>query len=383
MRQWTLPLSLLLCPVQVAAGQDRPARTDSADFEIIVNQAEDKELAWEFEEIYRLGSQDSGPEAFFQVNSRLVAVDGAGTINVLDPTNHTVSQFSATGDHVNSFGAEGGGPGEFRFPIQVVVDAAGNVAVLDVGKRALVRFAADGSDLAEVSIAHLGVNRGLAIWGDSVLMGIRHSPTPTGTVVDLTLMTEADTVVVASHLEPPSRPQEYVECGVRITLPPVFAKTLVWRHSGSTIALSKDIGYVIELHDDGRVLSIRRPIETLSASEQLASKEFGPGYELGIGQSRTCLIPTDELIEQAGMAEAVPSIRDLALAPDGFLWVNRWRFDDEERKTDIFTPEGAYVGTLAGDHPFPIAFLPNGDLLASEVDDFDVQRLVAYRVIQD
>jgi hypothetical protein len=195
-------------------------------------------------------------------------------------------------------------------------------------------------------------------------------------------MTESDTLALASHIEPPSRPQEYVECGVRITLPPVFAKLLVWRQSGSTIALSTDADYVIELHGDGGVLSIRRPIETMSASVRLASKEYGPGYELGVGQSRTCLIPIDELIEQAGMAEAVPSIRDIAVAPDGSLWVKRWQFDDEEPKTDIFDPEGAYVGTLTGDHPFPVAFLPNGDLLAAETDDFDVQRLVAYRVIQ-
>jgi hypothetical protein len=40
----------------------------------------------------------------------------------------------------------------------------------------------------------------------------------------------------------------------------------------------------------------------------------------------------------------------------------------------------SYLGTLAPDSPFPVAFLADGRLIALEADTFDAPRMVAYAV---
>ena len=50
---------------------------------------------------------------------------------------------------------------------------------------------------------------------------------------------------------------------------------------------------------------------------------------------------------------------------------------------DVFDASGEYIGTLEGQHPFPVAFLPNGDLLAVEKDEWDVERVVRYKIMKD
>ena len=129
-------------------------------------------------------------------------------------------------------------------------------------------------------------------------------------------------------------------------------------------------------------MSVRRRIAIRKATPDLARRELGDGMPLGIGRGRTCVIPTAALIEQRGLAVEVPAIRDLALTADGSLWVKRWRFEDEPSKTDIFDPDGGYIGTLTSEPRFPIGFLPDGRFLSVATDEVDVQRLVVYRIVE-
>ena len=376
-------VSALVCAVP-CFGQTPPSRTDSAGISIVLNQDQDVELGWRFAERFRLGGEEEGPEAFYRVWVGLVATAADGTITVLDGDNYRVVQFSSDGEHLRSFGGEGEGPGEFSFPIQVVVDQSGLVAVHDVRKRALVPFDLDGQPLPEVTVAGIGLMRHIAIDGDSLFYEVRGRPRADGTrLLDVNLAVGADTSVVASSVEPPSTSQMFQDCGVSISLAPVLSNALSWRYSGRRLAFYTGPSYTVEILAPESRTSLRRGIPVRRATEALARRSLGEGMKLGVGASRTCLIPAADLIEQAGIAETVPSISDLALAPDGTLWVKRWTFPDEPQLIDIFDSEGVYVGTLVGPKPFPLAFLPNGDVLAAETDDVGLQRLVVYSVSRD
>ena len=61
---------------------------------------------------------------------------------------------------------------------------------------------------------------------------------------------------------------------------------------------------------------------------------------------------------------------------DGGLWVQRYTAGEEPGAIDLFDSGGGYVGTIEDGTIFPIAFLPDGRMLTSEINEMDVERLV-------
>jgi hypothetical protein len=88
---------------------------------------------------------------------------------------------------------------------------------------------------------------------------------------------------------------------------------------------------------------------------------------------------SSKVVDQRGVAEVVPSIRRLALRPDGTLWVQRFAVRGDPETIDVFAAGGEYVGTLPAGSPFPEAFFPDGRFAALEKDDLDVDHVVVYR----
>jgi hypothetical protein len=98
------------------------------------------------------------------------------------------------------------------------------------------------------------------------------------------------------------------------------------------------------------------------------------------GGAVECRIPASDIVETRGIAERVPTIFQMRMAPDGALWVDRQPARAEERRIDVFDPDGVYLGTLPPDAPFPAAFTREGHPVVVERDDFDLPYLVVYRV---
>ena len=79
---------------------------------------------------------------------------------------------------------------------------------------------------------------------------------------------------------------------------------------------------------------------------------------------------------QQGFAPYLPAIGQVAIAPDGGLWVERYGVGDGPHTIDVFDAAGRYSATLPEGAPFPVGFLPGGRILVSERDAVDVERLV-------
>ena len=112
--------------------------------EIIDLPGEDRWLAADFEEVYRVGSLD-GPE--WEQFGRIfdVAFDGAGNVYLLDIDAMTVLVVNREGGFVRTVGREGDGPGEFNFPRQLAVTEGGRVVVGDIPRhRAFQMYDSDG-----------------------------------------------------------------------------------------------------------------------------------------------------------------------------------------------------------------------------------------------
>jgi len=110
-------------------------------------------------------------------------------------------------------------------------------------------------------------------------------------------------------------------------------------------------------------------------------REFGEGEPLMIG-SRRCTIPAEELVEHRGFSELIPTTSQIALAPDGYLWVQREVVGEPTGPIDIFDDTGEYVGTLPAATPWPLAFGSDNRMLVLKTDDLDVQRVLVYSIVR-
>jgi hypothetical protein len=364
-------------------GDHGAVRSDSAGVTVVVNTASDRPLAWSLTQRLKLGGDDDGPQAFYQVSRPLVSFDDQGGLYVLNRQASQVVKFSADGEFEFAVGSEGGGPGEFLRPRGVAAAADGGFLVFDSGKDRFVTFGRDGTADTEI-VAEGAMPQFLA--RDTFLLTHHYRYSRTGYREHLQLTDGSDTLLVA-RTEAEVRSFRYESCGTLIgsMAPVIFAPELVWHgHKGGS-AVNSEPGYVVNVYDAGGNLlrSVRRSDRARHATPSLA-ESWAEANPVRFGSSTgECIVRTDEVVEKRGYAEYMPWISDVALAPDGTLWVQRYALAPHSSYIDVFDATGAYVGTLRPDFPFPLGFLPNGDLLLSERDDLDVERLVVALLVID
>jgi len=98
-------------------------------------------FAFDLVEDLAIGNENE--DAYLFPTGAGVAVDGEGRIIVVDFGNRRVQVFDKNGGFVRTLGRVGQGPGEYKFPSDVMVDADGNVSINDAA-RALISFSPDG-----------------------------------------------------------------------------------------------------------------------------------------------------------------------------------------------------------------------------------------------
>lgn len=369
------------------AGSAPPAsveRTDSAGVAIVLSRGPDVRLDWTFTPVLTLGGADEGPEAFFRVSRHSIAVGDGGHLYVLDSGNHHVHVFDADGRHLRTMGRKGGGPGEMQlWPNTIRIGADGTVHVYDIGKRGLVRFTPDGSPLPEVRLDALGgMIEGYALLDGVVIAKTTVRPSAEDDPLNaLVAVSETgDTTHLLQTPSPPMKPAEF-SCVAISGMTELFAPELRWAAGASRIYAVAAAEYVIDVYEGGRrVASFRRDLAPRPASRELAIRAVGEKMEVRFDVGGSCVIQPDEVVDVRGYAKVVPTIGETAVAPDGTVWVQRYAVRDEAVPIDILGPDGAYLGTLPAGTPFPAAFYPDGRIVVVEKDEFDVPRVVVYRV---
>jgi hypothetical protein len=375
---------LLLLGIAACSGGEGAVsvtRTDSAGVEIVVSHGDDRVLDWTFTPRLALGGSDEGPESFYSLSSQHVAADAAGRIYVLDGSAFRVVAFDSAGRHLWSAGSEGDGPGELRHAIAVTAGAGGTVSVVDARGMKIEHFAVTGRHLRTERIhgpppwmSQFGrTDDGLVVASRPVLLGSEPRER-------LLLIANGDTTELAGVTLPPQERLAFPSCpGIMIAMPPLFGPDLQWAASGSLAAAVTVPEYEIAVFAGGWLRSsYRRAITPAQATADLAAAEIPDGMRMRVG-AVDCNVPAAEAVEMRGFGPLVPTIREIAIEPDGRLWVQRTRARDHRAAFDILASDGAYAGSVS-DAPVPVAFLPDGDLVAIETDDMDVDRLVVYAV---
>ncbi len=387
LRGGALAVSAGLIGCAGSTGADLATRTDSAGVEIVLSTAEDMPLPWEFEAQYTLGGEEEGPESFFRATVATVDADESGHLYVLDPASNRVVVFDPSGEFVTEFGRLGEGPGELARPSSISVSADGDVSIFDFGKGGLVRFGPRGEPRPQSTFPFFpwpGQHRHIGTAEDGMFVTSMIRSDVEGTFRHaLQRVGEADTVLVVDHVFPRPEMVLYPACGGGLNLPRVFEVHVNWAPAPSGgVVLSRSAAYELERRDPSGALTriLRRDLPVRSATAPLAEEELGEGFRIDFGRG-PCTIPPAEMVPERGFAAFVPWIDRVVVAPDGAVWVSRKEVGpDRHGPTDVFAPDGAYLGSLPASAPFPIVFLDADRFAAVETDEFDVDRLVVYRI---
>jgi hypothetical protein len=339
-------------------------RLDSAGVAIVSWTGEDRDLDWQFKELFTLGGSEGRPDSFYRVSPTDVGADSAGNIYILEHAASRVVVFDSAGEFVREMGGEGSGPGELPGPASMWVSRDGTVSVFDYLKGGLVLYGSDGAVLSERPFRLFAVptgHRHFAASSEGIFV-VTQAPREEEdrTFYVLLNVTSEDTTELAAVEIPPSEMVWFPECGV-----------------GPSSQYSVDM-----VRNNAVVLSVRRAMEPQSASRELALAEVGEGMRVGSSRGR-CMIEAEELVDARGFSDVVPIIGRVALSRNGELWVKRRvPGDDEAGAIDVFGVDGSYVGTLPGNTPFPVVFLPRGRVGVVETDELEVERLVVMELVR-
>ena len=406
-------LALVALPAATAglscADPERPAAATLAATaqEVIDLPGDDRRLAPDFEELYRVGSVQ-GEEWEQFGNVRRVGFDGAGRLHVFDNQADRVTIVGPDGEFLRAFGRPGEGPGEFRLADGFAIMRDGRAVLADAGHRAYHIFGADGSfermvrmapEPGAVEITDLLPDPGgeaiFSAVGAQLLSGSgftrgrtrRHTSRPVERITITGEEARKDTVAEGWLPAGDTR-------GVKVFGPMIVAGAL----PDGSVAFSDSSAYAIKIARPGagvwRIL--KRPFHPIPVTDRVIEAETERlirrweargvpptiinGVRVNTGSPREEAM---DLYDQLGFFDVVSIVRGLRTGWDGEIWVRRHGEEpgDDAGSIDVLTMDGRYIGTYpAGEVALPAAFGPDGLVAFIERDEMDVRHVVVKRL---
>lgn len=424
--QRTLPVLAVLCLSPLACGE---TGSDTAD------PAVDIPLVASTEEVFAAGALAGEDWENFGVIAGTV-FDSEGNLYVVDEGARRVVVIGPDGDHVRTVGTSGDGPGEFSNPTAA--------AVLDDGSLVVYDFSLPGAfeifdELGEfVRSVPVDLSRGAP---GSMLL-----PLPDGRLVSAggpTIRTGAPgeesagdgeeedhrrpidvfsldgsekTVLYRAWNLPPTESDDEVtgrDEGGQSTVEMRFSRMRAFDpelHVGvlsdGRVLVADSTAYDVKLIDpDGTVTgNVGRPIAPEAVTDAIMEAErarrreafseseggprmriVGPAISLAMDegfqqQMREMMLAQ---VESMVFAQEIPVIAEMAVDRQNRIWIARaGAGGDGEGPTDILTPDGDYMGTLAADGlRIPDGFGPDGLMAYIESDEMDVQTVRVVRLL--
>ena len=384
-----------------------------------VATAQDRPLAADFPEVYRVGGL-SAPEWALFTNPTRMGFDAAGNLYVLDRGASRVVVIDPRGNLVMTVGREGEGPGEFQRAWDIVVWRDGRFGIVDIGHGAYQLFTPNGELERFVRMSSIAGEAGAAAArstvrpdpdGGAVIaegvglmawMAVMLAEATSGKQVDVGgeagKLERLDLRGEMAIAEPVARARRFTPDDPDED-PPFFTPSVIWDVlPDGTIAYIDSTAYAISLvGSDGQTRGVlERPLhpEAVTATIRSATVEYelkdleeealpASAAYISADMMERIRLQMREGIENRKFFPEIPVLRGLRATWEGSLWVGRrgeepW---DDDGPIDLFGPDGQYRGTFAaGDPGMPNAFGPDGLVAFVERDELDVPSIVVKRL---
>lgn len=354
-------------------------RSDSSGVAIVTSPGEDRPLDWRLVRTGVLRDSAGEPWQFTRVHPRGVAVRADGEIFVLDATEPPVERFAADGAYRGPLGRRGGGPGEFQFPVGLML-SGDTLYVRDFMKGGFARFAPDGAPVADRRLSEsVGFVNELRFHRDGLWMS-GSIPDSVNSVVGF-FGDSTRSIALHRVATPRGRALKFSCVGIDGSTP-MFSPNLFWSAAGDRAVVHAQPGYELWVYGGSRLeMSVRRSVPSRAPTIDDAKVLYPDGWKVSFGGAAPdCVVPVEEVVQQQGLAEVLPQVQDLLVLPDGRIVVRRSLGQAPEQILDVFEADGAYAGTLRGT-PMPLGMLPDGAWLVPEKDEDTGGTVVAiYRV---
>ncbi len=377
-------LLTLTALVLAACGEATPldssvVRSDSAGVRLIVSKGPDRPLAWRFDTVGVLRDSVGEPWLFTNLSTRDVLTDRAGRVYVLE-REPAIRRFGRGGQYERSIGRRGGAPGEMQFPF-LLRPQGDSIVVLDLSRGVLVRWGPEFEPIADIrlegpfaGVSDLAFRTG-GVWVQ------RQSQQDSLSIRTFHLDTTANAPVLRVAQRIPGIVQGQCAGGgsVGVPMPPFFSPSIAFHATGGRVLVNVGPEYDLRLIEGTRyVARIRRDLPSRTPTVDDVRAQFPNGLKVSMSGRATCEFDLEDVIAQAGVADLLPFVTDVALLSDGTMWVQRSVRSAKPVVLDVFGSDGAYAGSITG-HRLPVGRLPNGEVLFP-VDDEESGGVVMARV---
>ena len=417
-----------------------PARAQ----EVIDLPVEDRALAADFEEVYRVGSI-SGAEWELFTNIAELAFDARGHLYILDrsESDARVVVVDDAGGLATAFGRSGEGPTEFLRLEQFAVWPDGRTVVVDRGHGAYKIFGPDGAFGRAVRIADLpGSSGGFAATvraareGEGLFLtrqsfanvsqGQMAIDMGNRTIYQVSL--DGDSAAgtpfaegwsptrreqSTAEVDDPTRVFAAVGDALSFFEPPLVFDVL----PGGGVAYSDSSGYAIRIGKSpgSPTVVLRRPVRPEPVTDRIRSRvreaatdsfeaQLDSTFSAQLGEQNagpearamveSMMDGMKGMVEGARFMPEVPVVRNVRTTWEGTIWVLRRGSDPvgealslsgtgegEAGPIDVLSPGGRYIGTFAPEETaLPGAFGPDGLVAFVETDEYDVATIVVKRL---
>ena len=390
-----LPLALLVACGDTGDGSASGAAGTLDGPDVIVNAVA--------EEVFTVGSATGDDwETFGSVSS--VHFDAQANLHIFDSQADHILVVGPDGSMIRTVGGQGEGPGELDSATRPIVARDGSYTVM--GSSRIDLFGPSGDFVRRIPqdpmttgivIASMALPDGRLVTSRILRFDDFGQPEEGGRPIYLfPPLDGAEAELLYTAWELPEEPADEptvsgsVESGMNLSAGRALEPRLDFDVlTDGRLALIDSIGYRVKLIGlDGSVTgTIERPIAPLPLDEEIkeaAGERFREQRtDFLASVSNLAMQIEREGAEGLTFAEEVPVLWGLKVDWGNRIWLERGGPTGADRgPTDIVTPEGDYIGTLAPDGlRTPSAFGPDGLMAYIESDELDVQTVRVVRLL--
>jgi hypothetical protein len=352
---------------------------------------------WTLQPVASIGGAqaDDGRYHFDRVRTEGIAGRANGNLLVLDVHGKRLLEYDARGRHARTWGREGDGPGELRFPTAVTVGAADSAWVFDVGRVSIYPANDQTARTIRLDTRTFGMAR---VSGSGFLRAL--APTPSqgvGAGAGFFVPTQMqiarfDGPAVADTVwRGPVPAQVVVEVrsgnnSSSTTATEQYGVTTHWDQLGDgTLVVADSSAYVLRLVTPaGRVL---RTFGTLEAARRTTAADRERAFDriraANARRSPDTQLPPElwrKVLEQTPFSPVIPRIAGVRVDPQDRIWVGVSGELRDLDRIDVYDRNGTLIARIADPPGMPAVLYGTGLAALLEHDEYDAQLVRIMRV---